>query len=103
MHIRVVDVRSDGRLSGGSVWAELTGEGQGGPDGMKIDSAGNLYCCGPGGVHVFAPDAHCLGVIRVPEVVANFTWGEDDMQSLFLTASGSLYRARVRTAGVPLF
>ena len=103
MHIRVFDVRSDGRLSGGSVWAELTGEGQGGPDGMKIDSAGNLYCCGPGGVHVFAPDAHCLGVIRVPEVVANFTWGEDDMQSLFLTASGSLYRARVRTAGVPLF
>lgn len=103
MHIRVFDVRSDGRLSGGSVWAELTGEGQGGPDGMKIDSAGNLYCCGPGGVHVFAPDAHCLGVIRMPEVVANFTWGEDDMQSLFLTASGSLYRARVRTAGVPLF
>jgi gluconolactonase len=103
MHIRVFDVRSDGRLSGGSVWAELTGEGQGGPDGMKIDSAGNLDCCGPGGVHVFAPDAHCLGVIRVPEVVANFTWGEDDMQSLFLTASGSLYRARVRTAGVPLF
>jgi gluconolactonase len=103
MHVRVFDVRSDGRLAGGSVWAELTGEGQGGPDGMKIDSAGNLYCCGPGGVHVFAPDAHCLGVIRVPEVVANFTWGEDDMQSLFLTASGSLYRARVRTAGVPLF
>lgn len=103
MHIRVFDVRSDGRLSGGTVWAELTGEGRGGPDGMKIDSAGNLYCCGPGGVHVFAPDARCLGVIRVPEVVANFTWGEDDMQSLFLTASGSLYRARVRTAGVPLF
>jgi gluconolactonase len=103
MHIRVFDVRSDGRLSGGGVWAELTGEGQGGPDGMKLDSAGNLYCCGPGGVHVFAADARCLGVIRVPEVVANFTWGGDDMRSLFLTASGSLYRVRVHTAGVPLF
>jgi gluconolactonase len=70
---------------------------------MKIDSAGHLYCCGPGGVHVFAPDARCLGVIRVPEPVANFTWGEDDLKSLFVTASTSLYRMRTRVAGVPLF
>ena len=21
---------------------------------MKIDSAGNVYCCGPGGIHVFS-------------------------------------------------
>jgi gluconolactonase len=103
MHVRVFDVRSDGRLSGGSVWAELTGDGEGGPDGMKIDSAGNLYCCGPGGLHVFAPDARCLGVIRVPEVVANFTWGDDDLKSLFLTASGKLYRVRTKTPGIPLF
>jgi gluconolactonase len=103
MHVRVFDVRSDGRLSGGSVWAELTGDGEGLPDGMKIDSAGNLYCCGPGGLHVFAPDARYLGVIRVPEVVANFTWGDDDLKSLFLTASGKLYRVRTRTPGVPLF
>jgi len=103
MHVRVFDVRSDGRLSGGSVWAELTGDGEGGPDGMKIDSAGNLYCCGPGGLHVFAPDARYLGVIRVPEVVANFTWGDDDLKSLFLTASGKLYRVRTKTPGIPLF
>lgn len=103
MHVRAFEVRSDGRLSGGSVWAEVTGEGEGVPDGMKIDSAGNLYCCGPGGLHVFAPDARCLGVIRTPEVVANFTWGEDDMKSLFLTASHSLYRVRTKTPGMPLF
>jgi gluconolactonase len=103
MHVRVFDVRSDGRLAGGSVWAELTGNGEGLADGMKIDSAGNLYCCGPGGLHVFAPDARYLGVIRVPEVVANFTWGDDDLKSLFLTASGKLYRVRTKTPGLPLF
>jgi gluconolactonase len=85
------------------VWADVTGAGDGVPDGMKIDSAGNLYCCGPAGVHVFAPDARCLGVIHTPEVVANFTWGEDDMKSLFMTASNSLYRARTKTPGIPLF
>jgi len=34
---------------------------------MKIDSQGNLYGCGPGGIHVFDPQATCLGVIKVPE------------------------------------
>lgn len=98
-HIRRFDVGSDGSLSGGAVWTEVVGDGQGAPDGMKIDSAGNLYCCGPGGVHVFAADARPLGVIRTPEVVANFTWGDDDLSSLFLTASTSLYRMKVRIPG----
>ena len=93
----------DGSVSGGEVWADVTGEGAGAPDGMKIDARGNLYCCGPGGLHVFAPDARCLGVIHVPEVVANFTWGETDLKSIFLTASTSLYRVRSRTAGRALF
>ena len=70
---------------------------------MKLDSGGNLYCCGPGGLHVFSPEAGSLGVIRTPEVVANFTWGDDDLQSLFLTASSSLYRVRMKTPGTALF
>jgi gluconolactonase len=102
-HIRVFDVAAGGLLTGGAVWVTLTGKGEGAPDGMKVDRDGNLYCCGPGGVHVFAPDATSLGVIQMPEVCANFTWGDDDLQTIFLTASSSLYRARSRTPGVPLF
>lgn len=100
-HIRVFDVRPDGMLANGRVWAETKGEGAGAPDGMKIDSAGNLYCCGPGGIHVFAPDATSLGVIQVPEYTANFCWGDDDMRSLFITASTSVYRMRVKVPGRP--
>ncbi|MGE0725094.1 MAG: SMP-30/gluconolactonase/LRE family protein [Alphaproteobacteria bacterium] len=98
-HIRVFEVDGDGLLSGGGVWAETRGEGAGAPDGMKIDAAENLWCCGPGGIHVFSPDATCLGVIRVPEYPANFTWGEGDLRSLFVTASTSLYRIRTAVAG----
>lgn len=101
-HIRRFDVKPDGGVSGGEIWAEVTGEGEGGPDGLKVDERDNVYCCGPGGLHVFAPDATCLGVIRVPEVLANFTWGDADMRSLFLTASTSLYRVRSQTAGLIL-
>src|SRR3989449_7892654 len=45
---------------------------------MKLDSAGNVYCCGPGGIHVFDPDARLLEILETPERTANFAWGDDD-------------------------
>ena len=98
-HIRVFDVKADGTLANGRIWAELTGAGGGAPDGMKIDSGENLYCTGPGGIHVFDRSAECLGVINVPEGAANFTWGAADLCSLLITATSSLYRARVKVPG----
>ena len=98
-HIRVFDVRSDGTLASGRVFAQLIGEGAGAPDGMKIDSGGNLYCCGPGGIHIFDSSANCLGVIRVPKPAANFNWGGNDLRSMFITASAGLYRIDVRVPG----
>ena len=97
------DVQADGSLANSRVWVEVTGEGPGAPDGMKIDRDENLYCCGPGGIHVFDPSAACLGVIRVPEGAANFTWGGDDLRELFITATSSLYRIRVLVPGRPTF
>jgi gluconolactonase len=102
-HIRVFDVDAKGLLTSGNILAQLTGTGDGGPDGMKVDRDNNLYCCGPGGLHVLTADGHSLGVIKTPEALANFTWGDVDMQSIFLTASTSLYRVRTRTPGVRLF
>jgi len=106
-HIRVFDVRPDGTLTDGRVWAETIGEGVGAPDGMKIDQEGNLYCCGPGGIHLFdaaaSLTANCLGVIQMPEHTANFAWGDDDLCSLFITASTTLYRLRVQVPGLKTF
>jgi len=98
-HIRVFDVNEDGSLSDGRVWAEVHGSGPGVPDGMKFDSAGNLYCCGPGGVHIYDAEANRLGWIEIPEQTANFVWGDADLCSLYLTASTSLYRLRMRQSG----
>lgn len=98
-HIRVFDVANDGTISGGEIWATPEGPGEGGCDGMKLDSEGNIYCTGPGGIHVYAPDATALGVIQVPEVTANFTWGGDDLKTLYMTASTSLYSTRVNVPG----
>ncbi len=102
-HIRSFEIAADGTATGGDVWVDVTGEGEGHPDGMKIDSAGNVYCTGPGGVHVISSDKTCLGVIHMQEFTANFAWGGDDLKDMFFTSSTSLYRAKVKTAGLALF
>jgi gluconolactonase len=102
-HIRVFAVREDGRLENGRIFAKTKGEGAGVPDGMKIDSAGNIYCCGPGGIHIFNSQGTTLGVILMPEPTANFCFGDRDMQSLYITASTSLYRIRVKLMGNTIF
>ncbi|MSQ25512.1 MAG: SMP-30/gluconolactonase/LRE family protein [Dehalococcoidia bacterium] len=100
MHIRAFDVKGDGTLANSRVFATLAGDGTGRPDGMKVDSLGNVYCTGPGGVHVLAPDGKLVGRITTPASCANLAWGEDDWKTLFLTVSDSVYRLRMKVAGV---
>ena len=101
-HIRVFDVRPDGRLAGGRVFAELDSDEAGWTDGMKIDCQGNVYCTGPGGVWVFCPRGQLLGRIVPPEPPANLAWGDTDWTTLFITACTSLYRIRMNVPGIPV-
>lgn len=71
------------------VLAEVT---PGLPDGLCVDGAGHLYCSCGEGVVVYSPQGERLGHIAVPERVSNCTFGGDDGQTLFITASTSLYR-----------
>ena len=48
-HIRAFDVKPDGELINGRIFAELKADEPGAPDGMKLDRRGNVYCTGPGG------------------------------------------------------
>jgi gluconolactonase len=91
--VRVYDVAADGSLSGGRVFADgLSSEQEAGvPDGMKCDERGNIWVTSPGGVWVFDPAGEHLGVVRVPELVANLSWGGPDWHTLFLAASTSVY------------
>jgi len=102
-HIRVFDVDIEGMLHNGRVWAEMTRDGIGVSDGMEVDQADNVYCTGPGGIHLFDVNANYLGVIRMPEQTANLTWGDDDLRSLYITASTSIYRLRTLETGFSSF
>jgi sugar lactone lactonase YvrE len=100
-HIRVFTMTVDRQLSEDRVFAELSGPERGRPDGMKVDREGNIYCTGPGGVWVFNPLGALLGKVIMPEQTANLAWGDGDWQTLYLTASTSLYRLRLGVAGIP--
>ncbi|MET8088272.1 SMP-30/gluconolactonase/LRE family protein [Micromonospora sp. NPDC005237] len=93
----------DGRGTGGEVFAVTSGPGDPVVDGLKIDSTGNVYCTGPGGIHVYSPDGAHLGVIEVPEVVGNFVWGGEDLCTLYICASTSVYSVRTTVAGLAAF
>ena len=71
------------------------------PDGMKLDSRGNLYVTANHalGIFVYAPDATLLGHIGVGENPANLAWGDDDFQTMFVTAQTSVYRLRMKVPG----
>jgi len=98
-HIRSFDVKADGSIANSRVWATTGGDLPGVADGMKLDSKGNLYCCGSGGIHVFDPDGARLGVIATPELAANLTWGGRDLTDLYVTATHSIYRLGLNVAG----
>ncbi|MEG4022649.1 SMP-30/gluconolactonase/LRE family protein [Microcoleus sp. S13C4] len=101
-YIAVFDVKPDGTVTNERLFAELKDAAtQGGvPDGLKVDLEGNVYSTGPGGVWILSPDGKVLGRIPVPETATNLAWGESDRKTLYITANTSLYRIRLKIAGV---
>jgi gluconolactonase len=101
-YIHVLELAGDGRVVRRRIFADMSSdETDGVPDGMKVDVEGRVYCTGPGGTWVFAPDGTRLGVIRTPEVPANLTFGGPDLRTLFFTARTSVYTLRAKVPGQP--
>jgi gluconolactonase len=95
------DVAPDGSLSGGHVFYDMTeAPGEDALDGLKVDEAGNVYACGPGGVWIISPLAEQLGRLGLPENPHNLAWGDEDGRTLYITALTSIYRLRCRVPGV---
>ncbi|GHT55472.1 hypothetical protein FACS1894109_02090 [Spirochaetia bacterium] len=74
--------------------------GPGVVDGMKVDTEGNVYVTGPGGIWVIAPDGSPAAILYVSEQVGNFCFGGRDSQTLFITASKSVYALPIGIPGI---
>lgn len=90
----------DGLASLGEGHALITIE-NGVPDGLRVDEFGNLWVSSAQGVEVFAPDGTPLGVLHVPETVANLTFGGPKNNRLFIAATTSVYAVYTAVCGAP--
>jgi gluconolactonase len=103
-HIRAFDVAPDGSVGNGRLFHRLTGSEAGVADGMKCDQKGNIYCTGPGGIHVIDPSGKLLGRMLIPGGhTTNIAWGDDDWRSLYMTTYHAVFRARLEIPGVPVW
>lgn len=99
-NIRVYDIAADGSLANGRIFgAEPGGKHDGVPDGMKVDKNGNLFVVGPKGIWVWDANGKHLGTIVTPEQPANLNWGDSDYRTLYITATTSVYRLRMKAEG----
>jgi gluconolactonase len=99
---RVFDVKPDGTLANSRILFDATSmvPGKKGlPDGLKIDTEGNLFATGPGGVLVITPEGKHLGTIVTGQATSNCAFG-DDGRTLYMTADDYLMRVRLKTKGL---
>lgn len=95
------DIGADDMATNGRLWVDMSGDtARGVPDGMKVDTKGNVWDSGPGGVWILSPDGRRLGTVVTPDQVANLAFGDADGKSLFMTLHSALYRLRVKVAGL---
>ena len=99
-HSRAFDVAPDGSLSHHRGGCEMASAAPGVPDGLKVDTAGRVWCVGSGGIWVVAPSGDVIGIVPMPEVVRNLAFGGADCRTLSLTPGGSLTILEVKTPGI---
>jgi sugar lactone lactonase YvrE len=95
--VAAFDVASDGSLSGRRLFLQDVDS----PDGMAIDSAGNLFVTTSTSIRVFDPEGNEWGAIDVDgKNPANCAFGGDDARTLFITAREGLYQVRLAHPGL---
>jgi gluconolactonase len=100
--IMAFEVRDDGTIGTGREFfsgRDLANNRRGSFDGMTVDTRGNLFATGPGGVLIISPEGKHLGTIVTGQRTANCEFGEDG-STLFITADDYLLRIPTKAKGV---
>ena len=96
------EVAADGTLKNGTMLLDMNKDPLPGiTDGLRVDTRGNIWETGPGGVWVISPEGKHLGTIRTPELAANVEFGDADRKTLYIAARTSIYKIRVNVTGMP--
>lgn len=96
--INVYDVQPDGRtLANKRLFATIS---PGFPDGLRLDSNGNVYVGALDGIHVLNPRGKLIGQFRMAKQTANLTFGGTENNVLFIGSSDTLWAIKLNTRGL---
>jgi gluconolactonase len=102
--VMAYDLKADGSVEKGRVLfaakALKSPERKGGCDGMKVDTQGNIWTTGPGGVLIINQEGKHLGSILTGQATANCAWGGEDIGTLYITADMFLLRVKTKVKGL---
>jgi gluconolactonase len=104
-HIKAFDLLPNGTLARNTsrIFADMSGSEPGVPDGMKVDSVGNVYCGGPGGLYIMDAKGKKLGrIVHGLPATTNIAFGGDDWKTLYFTTRSSLNMVSLKIPGNPV-
>lgn len=101
MFINVYDVNADGTVANGKTFIAFPGPNPVDvPDGLKVDSQGNVWASGPGGIRIISPQGKVLGQLKSPDrAQANLAWGGNDWKTAYIMGAGSVYKLKLAIPG----
>ncbi|MCW0220972.1 MAG: SMP-30/gluconolactonase/LRE family protein [Prosthecobacter sp.] len=102
--IMAYDLQEDGSVKNGRVFFNAqplkSNERKGGCDGMKVDTQGNIWTTGPGGVLIISPKGQHLGTILTGQNTGNCAWGGPEKDTMYITADMFLLRVKTQVKGL---
>lgn len=102
--VMAYDLQDDGTAKNGHVFFNAqplkSAERKGGCDGLKVDTNGNIWTTGPGGVLIISKDGKHLGSILTGQATANCAFGGSDQSTLYITADMFLLRVKTLAKGL---
>jgi gluconolactonase len=100
-YVNRYEVKPDDTIANGKLLFDMRQDKRPGvADGMRVDSAGNIYETGPGGVWIVSPTGKHLGTISAPQRPINIGFGDADMKTLYMACHTAVYKIRLKLPGL---
>ena len=100
-YVNRYEVKPDDTIANGTLFLDMRNDKRpGSADGMRVDTAGNVYETGPGGVWIVSPQGKHLGTISAPQRPINIAFGDVDGKTLYMASHTAVYKIRLKLPGL---
>jgi gluconolactonase len=103
--VHAYDVQPNGTVAKetGRVFVDVSGTEPGVPDGIKVDTQGNVYSGGSGGILIMNAAGKKLGrIVHGQASTTNMAFGGEDWRTLYFTTRSSLFSVNLKIPGLPV-